>query len=87
MHRHTEVPSDLQKPAISAFVLPMPSEVEEYYGFTSIEEKDAWVTMHLSPMFRDEEVGCYLPMLARVVDVYPIIYRFPEKEVDLSNNV
>jgi hypothetical protein len=87
MHRHIEVPNDLQKPAISAFVLPLAPEVDQYYAFTSIEEKDAWVAMHLSPMFRDEDIGCHLPMLTRVVDVYPTIYRFPEKEVDLSNNV
>ncbi len=87
MHRHVEIPNDLQKPAISVFVLPLPDEVDEYYAFTSIEDKDKWVTAHLSPMFRSEEMGCYLPMMARVVDVYPTIYRFPEKEVDLSNNV
>jgi len=87
MHRHIEVPNDLQKPAISAFVLPLPEEVEEYYAFTSMEDKDEWVTRCLSPMMRNEDMGCYLPMMARVVDVYPTIYRFPEKEVDLSNNV
>lgn len=85
MHRHLEVPSDLQKPAISAFVLPLPEEVEEYYAFTSMEDKDAWVTRCLMPMMRNEDMGCYLPMMGRVVDVYPTIYRFPEKEVDLSN--
>lgn len=87
MHRHLEIPNDLQKPAISVFVLPMVDEVEQYYGFTSMGDKDEWVAANLSPMFHDEEVGCYLPMLARVVDVFPVIYRFPEKEVDLSNSV
>lgn len=85
MQRHLEVPSDLQLPAISTYVLPLAEEVEQHNSFLSMEEKDEWVAAHLSPMFRDEEVGCHLPLLSRVVDVYPTIYRFPEKEIDLSN--
>lgn len=87
MHRHVEIPSDLQKPAISVFVLPLAEEIQEFYSFTELEAKEDWVQKHLSPMFRDEEMGCHLPMLSRVVDVFPTIYRFPEKEVDLSNSV
>lgn len=84
MHRHQEIPNDLQLPAISVFELPLPEEAESYFKFTSLEEKEDWTQEFLVPMMRDEEVGCHLPMLKRVIDVIPKIYRFPEKEVNLD---
>jgi hypothetical protein len=87
MHRHVEIPNDLQKSALSVFQLPLPEEVEAYYAFTDIEEQCAWAQDHLTPMTREYDVGCHLPLLSRVVDVIPIIYRFPEKEVDVESKM
>ena len=84
MHRHTEIPNDLQKPAVSTFELPLAPEVEAYYAFTDMSAQSEWAQLHLLPMTREYDVGCYLPLLKRVIDVYPVIYRFPEKEVDVE---
>lgn len=84
LHRHTEIPNDLQKSALSQFVLPMPAEVKKLLPLTEMEEKEIWKDAHLVAMIRDQTIGCHLPMLKDVVDVYPIIYRFPAKELDVS---
>lgn len=87
MHRHTEIPNDLQKPAVSVFELPLPEEIETYYGFTDMDAQSRWGQENLLPMTREYDVGCYLPLLKRVVDVFPTIYRFPEKEVDVESQL
>lgn len=84
MHRHIEIPNDLQKPAVSTFELPLAPEVDAYYAFTDMSAQSEWAQLHLQPMTREYDVGCYLPLLKRVIDVYPVIYRFPEKEVDVE---
>lgn len=87
MHRHAEIPNDLQKAALSVFELPLPAEVETFFSFTDLDQQSEWTKENLTPMTRVYDVGCYLPLLARVVDVYPTIYRFPEKEVDVESKL
>lgn len=84
LHRHTEIPNDLQKAALSVFVLPTPQAVKELLPFTEAEEKEVWKDVNLVPMIRDQVIGCHLPMLKDVVNVYPTIYRFPAKELDVA---
>lgn len=84
LHRHTDIPNDLQKAALSAFVLPMPEELKELMTLVESEKKEEWQDKYLSPMIRDEVVACHLPMFSAIVDVKPIIYRFPEREVDVA---
>ncbi len=84
LQRHTEIPNDLQKPALSAYVLPMPAQIKLLLPLTESEEREEWKDSHLVPMIRDQVMGCHLPMMKDIVDVYPIIYRFPAKELDVS---
>ena len=85
LHRHTEIPNDLQKAALSVFVLPTPLQVKALLPLVEAEEKDVWKDLNLVPMIRDQVIGCHLPMLKEVIQVYPIIYRFPEKELDVAS--
>jgi hypothetical protein len=85
MMRSREIPNDLQKPAVWIYVLPKPLEVKTFYeDLETLEDREAWESTHLQPMMRDHDVGCHLPMLQRVIDVFPTVYRFPEKEVDVE---
>jgi hypothetical protein len=86
MCRSKEIPNDLQLPAVWVYVLPMPDEVKYFYeSLASLDERKDWENHHLQPMIKDFEVGCHLPILKQVIDVYPKIYRFPEKEVQVEN--
>ena len=85
MVRSKEIPSDLQLPAVWVYILPNPEEVDVFYNkLETLEDREDWESVHLQPMFRDVNVGTHLPMLKRVIDVYPTVYRFPDKEVQVD---
>lgn len=86
MCRSREIPNDLQLPAVWVYILPMPSEVTYFYEtMDTLEAREDWEAHHLQPMLKDFEVGCHLPMLKKVVEVHPKVYRFPAKELQLDN--
>lgn len=86
MCRSKEIPNDLQLPAVWVYVLPMPDEVKYFYeAMDTLEARDEWEAHHLVPMLKDFEVGCHLPLLKKVIDVHPKVYRFPAKELQLDN--
>jgi hypothetical protein len=85
MMRSKEIPNDLQKPAVWVYLLPKPLEVKIFYeDLETLEQREDFEAVHFQPMIRDMDVGCHLPILQRVIEVYPTIYRFPEKEVDVE---
>jgi hypothetical protein len=85
MTRSSDIPNDLQRPAVIVHVLPMPAQVDHFYNsITTLEERSEWEDENLMPMMRDFEVGTSLPMYKHVINVLPTIYRFPEKEVDVE---
>lgn len=85
MMRSKEIPNDLQKPAVWVYILPKPLEIKQFYeDLETLEEREDWEAVHLQPMMKDVDMGCHLPILRRVIDVYPTVYRFPEKEVDVE---
>lgn len=85
MARSADIPNDLQRPALSVYVLPMPPEVDHFYNsIASLEERSEWEDENLQPMFRDVHVGTSLPLYKHVINVMPTVYRFPEKEVDVE---
>lgn len=85
MMRSAEIPNDLQKPPVWVYVLPKPLEVKIFYeDLETLEQREDWEAVHLQPMMKDEDVGCHLPILKHVIDVYPTVYRFPEKEIDVE---
>lgn len=88
MMRSSDIPNDLQRPAVLVYTLPMPPEIDHFYqGISTLEERNEWEDENLEPMFRDVQVGTTLPMYKHVVNVLPIIYRFPEKEVDVEKQI
>lgn len=88
MQRSSEIPNDLQRPAVLVYVLPMAPEVTHFYqSVTSSEERAEWEDENLEPMLREVQVGTSLPMLKKVVEVRPTIYRFPANEVDVEKNM
>jgi hypothetical protein len=88
MMRSSDIPSDLQRPAVLVYVLPMPPEVDHFYNsITTLEERAEWEDENLEPMFRDVHVGTSLPMYKHVISVMPTIYRFPDKEVDVEREL
>lgn len=88
MMRSSDIPNDLQKPAVLVYVLPMPVDVDYFYtSIHTIEEREKWEEENLEPMLRDFQVGTTLPLYKQVVNVLPTIYRFPEKEVDVEREM
>jgi len=85
MVRSSDIPNDLQRPAVVVYTLPMPPQVDHFYkSITTLEERAEWEDENLQPMLRDFEVGTSLPMYKHVINVVPIVYRFPEKEIDVE---
>jgi hypothetical protein len=84
LYRQTEIPSDLQQPALEVFELPMPESVMDLLVTLQEEDRESWKKEHLVENKTQADLGCHLPFLKERVDVYPAIYRFPEKELDVS---
>lgn len=88
MMRSSDIPNDLQRPAVLTYVLPMPADVDHFFkDITTLEERSEWEEENLEPMLRESQVGTSLPMLKKVVEVVPTIYRFPENEVDVEKQM
>lgn len=88
MMRSAEIPNDLQRPALLVYVLPMSPLVSHFYdSITTLEERAEWEDENLEPMLREQQVGTSLPMFKKVVEVKPIIYRFPAREIDVEKNM
>jgi len=83
MYRQQEVPSDLQKPAVELFELGMPEPILDYLAMLLGDERDRWEDEHLVPTLNGVDLGCHLPFLAHVTTIVPIVYRFPQREVDM----
>jgi hypothetical protein len=86
LQRQTDIPNDLQRPAVNRYVLPMPEALLELMEVPE-EEIAVWKSIHLVNMPVELDMGCHLPMLKDRVDVIPAVYEFPEKEVDVERNI
>ena len=84
MYRQEDIPNDLQKPALEVFELPMPDEVSEFLLAYQEDAREAWIASHLVPCPPGLDMGCHLPFLKQKCDVKPVIYRFPERELDME---
>ena len=87
MYRQQDIPNDLQKSAVETFELPMPAEVLDFITILDGKEREEWMETHLTPTLKEVELGCHLPFFHKVTNVIPIIYRFPEREVDVEKAV
>lgn len=88
MMRSSDIPNDLQRPAVLTYTLPTSPDVEYFYkGIRTLEERAEWEDENLEAMLRESQVGTSLPMLKKVVEVLPTIYRFPENEVDVEKQM
>lgn len=84
LYRQTEIPNDLQKAALNVYELPMPDCVLDLLPLITEKEREEWKEMHLEPNASKHDLGCHLPFLKTCVDVLPVIYRFPERELDVE---
>lgn len=87
LQRQHEIPNDLQKPALNEYVLPLPEQIKEFMQITNTEERQQWQDMHLRESPRQIDLGCHLPLLMNVVDVYPKIFKCPDKELDVESQM
>jgi hypothetical protein len=83
LQRQTDIPSDLQRPAVNRYVLPMPEKLQELMELSE-EEVLTWKGINLVQMPVELDMGSHFPMLMERIDVVPSIYEFPEKEVDIE---
>ena len=84
LYRQVEVPNDLQQAALEVFELPMPVEVVDFLSVYHEKEREEWIAENLSPAPLGLEMGCHLPFLKNKCDVKPVIYRFPERELNME---
>jgi len=87
MHRQSEIPNDLQRARLNVFELPMPTELLEYLVCVTEEARIEWEEKHLHESPRHIDLSCKLPFLAKVTDVFPRIYEFPAKELDVEREL
>jgi len=87
MHRQSEIPSDLQRPRLNVFELPMPTELLDYLVAVSEDARIKWEEDNLDASPRYAELACKLPFLRKVTDVFPRIYEFPDKELDVEREL
>ena len=86
LQRQTDIPNDLQRPAVNRYILPMPEKLLELMELPE-EEVLTWKAANLVNMPVELDIGCHLPMLMERVDVVPAIYEFPEREVDVERQL
>lgn len=84
LYRQTEIPNDLQRAGLEVFELPMPEAVMDLLVTLQEEDRISWKKENLVDNDVRDDLGCHLPFLKGSVDVHPSIYRFPEKELDVS---
>ena len=84
LFRQYDIPNDLQKAALEVYELPLPESAIELLTSYKEEDREAWIAEHLVQCPAGIDMGCHLPFLNTTCDVHPIIYRFPERELDME---
>lgn len=82
--RQIDMKSNMQRPALNVYNVCTPPVVLELANLSTDEERSAWFEKHttMSPTMVD--LPCRLPFLTQPVVIVPIIYTFPENEIDVE---
>ena len=88
MQRQVDIISDLQRPALNVYELPMPIPIFDYLLCLTDTDRKKWEDENLVDTIKGiQDMGCRLPFLKNREEVEPIIYTFPEKEVDIEREL
>jgi len=87
LERQKDVPSDVQQARLNVYHIPIPDFIARFTDLSEVEEIGDWITKHTQRPEKSIPVATTLPFFNEVHYVRPIIYEWPDKEVDIEKAV
>lgn len=87
LERQKEIPSDVQQARLNVYHIPIPEFIQKFTDMSDLEEIGEWITKHTQRPDKSIPVASTLPFFNEVHYVRPIIYEWPDKEVDVEKAV
>lgn len=87
LERQKDIPSDLQQARLNAYHIPIPDFIAQFSELTDVEEIGEWITKNTQRPDKSIPISTTLPFFNEVHYVRPIIYEWPDKEVDIEKVV
>ena len=87
LERQTEIPSDLQQSALNVYRVSIPDFMADFIACKEEEEMAEWLTENTCHPTESVPISTTLPFVKQVHYVYPTIYEWPDKEVDVEKAI
>jgi len=87
LERQQEIPNDLQRARLNEYVLGMPDEVLQLVNVNEDKDIKTFTETFLKHAPKNLGLSTTLPFFCHVQIVKPIIYAFPEKEMDVEREL
>jgi hypothetical protein len=87
LERQVEVPSDLQQSSLNVYQVLIPEFIAEFVALKEEEDIVKWITDNTCRPDESVKLSSTLPFINHVHYVYPTIYEWPDKEVDVEKAI
>ena len=87
LERQSEIPSDLQQSRLNVYRVFIPEFMAEFISLKEDFEIADWLSKHTEKAPETLKIATTLPFVKQVHVVSPIIYEWPDKEVDVEKAV
>ena len=87
LERQSEIPSDLQQSRLNVYRVPIPEHMMEFITLKEDFEIADWLSAHTQKAPESLKLATTLPFVMDIHVVSPIIYEWPDKEVDVERAV
>jgi len=88
LERQKEIPNDLQRPRLNRYLLEPSASIVALLalveGDTLEEDCRAWCHAFLADAPRNIKLSTTLPFLAETIEIFPEIFAFPDKELQVE---
>ena len=84
LERQAEIPSDVQQSRLNVYHIAIPEFLKEFMAMKEDFEIADWISKHTSKAPEALKLATTLPFIHDVHVVQPIIYEWPDKEIDVE---
>lgn len=84
LERQTDIPSDVQQSRLNVYHIAIPEFLKEFMAMKEDFEIADWISKHTSKAPEALKLATTLPFIHDVHVVQPIIYEWPDKEIDVE---
>jgi hypothetical protein len=84
LERQTEVPNDLQQSRLNVYRVLIPQFIHELIETKGDEQIEKWFEENTIRPDESTKISTTLPFVKHIHYVYPTIYEWPDKEVDIE---